>query len=157
MAQSADDHHFVRALRTSPATNTPAYGFSLSVAGSFAALMNVHGEPTWLELYLFLIGSCAGFATVNALSTRLFRKEAPDEPELVISLATSLSAFSVCAAVGAATGIAFAFSSWLAWPLGALAFTLVYLVGVGVEIGIAAHQHPQGGPAGRRRRRRGKQ
>jgi hypothetical protein len=83
MAQSADDHHFVRALRTSLATNTPAYGFSLTVAGSFAALMNIHGEPT-------------------------------------------------------STGIAFAFSSWLAWLLGALAFTLVYLVGVCVEIGMIA-------------------
>lgn len=140
MASPPDEQHFVRGIRTSTATNTTAFGFSLTVAGSFAALTKVHGEPTWLELFLFLVGSCTGFAAVNALVTRLFRKESPDEPELVISLATSLSMFSVCGAVGAATGVAFALSGWLAWLLAGLAFTLAYVIGVGVEIGIAAHQ-----------------
>jgi hypothetical protein len=145
MSRSIDEQHFVRGVRTSIANNTSAYGFSLTVAGSYASLAKVHGDPSWVELFLFLVGSCVGFATVNAVSTRLFRKESPDEPELVITLATSLSAFSVCGAVGAASGVAFALSSWPAWLLAALAFTVAYVIGVGAEVSIAAQQHPRGG------------
>jgi hypothetical protein len=144
MAKSVDEQHFVRGVRTSIANNTSAYGFSLTVAGSYAALAKVHGEPSWLELFLFLAGSCLGFAAVNAVATQLFSKESPDEPELVISLATSLSVFSVCGAVGVATGVAFAVSSWPAWLLAALAFTVAYVIGVGAEVSIAAHQHSLG-------------
>jgi hypothetical protein len=79
--------------------------------------------------------------------------EARDEPELVISLATSLSFFSVCGSTGAATGIAFALPGWAAWPAVAVVFPLVYIVGVGAEIGLAARQHPHGGTEGERRRR----
>jgi succinate dehydrogenase/fumarate reductase cytochrome b subunit len=149
----ADERHILRGLRTSTANNAPAYGFSLAAAGSYAALTKVHGEPTWLELFLFLVGGCAGFALVNGVSTWFFRKESPDEPELVISLATSLSVFSVCGSVGAAAGIAFALSGWISWPVAALTFTLVYIAGVGAEIGLAAHQHPHGCAAAARRRR----
>lgn len=49
---------------------------------------------------------------------------------------------------GSATGVAFALSGWSAWLLGSLAFTLVYVTGVGAEIGFAAHQHPAGGVEG---------
>ncbi len=69
MPGPGDEQHFVWGLRTSTAKNTTAYGFSLVVAGSFAALTKAHGQPTWLDLLLFLAGSCGGFAAVNALST----------------------------------------------------------------------------------------
>ena len=113
------------------------------MAGSFAALMKVHGEPSRPELF-FVIGSCAGFAVVNVLSTRFFREESPDEPEVVISLATSLSVFSVCGSIGVVTGIAYALAGWPAWPLGAFVLSMIYIVGVGAEIGFAAHRHPEG-------------
>lgn len=144
--------HFLRGVRTSTATNASAYGFSLAVGGSFVAVTKLQGEPAWHELFLFLGGSCVGFAAVNAFSTRFFREESPDEPEVVISLATSLSVFSVCASVGAAAGVADALSSWAAWLFASLAFTLVYITAVGVEIGVAAHRHPAGGTAGEARR-----
>ena len=150
----AEEHHYLRGVRTSTANNAPAYGFTLSAAGSFAALQKIHGAPSWVELFLFLIGGCVGFAVVNAVSTQLFREESPDEPELVISLATSFSLLSVCGSVGAAIGVAYVLPGWGAWALVALAFTLVYIAGVGAEIGIAARQHPAGGIEGERRRRR---
>src|SRR5262249_37762392 len=115
------------------------------LAGSYAALAKVHGEPGWLELFLFLLGSSLGFAVVNTLSTGFFRRAAPDEPDVVVSLATALSAFSVCASVGAALGLAFAPPGWAAWPLCSAVFTLVYIVGVGAETALAADRHPHGG------------
>jgi hypothetical protein len=154
MRGRADEVHFLRGVRTSSANNAPAYGFSLVSAGSFAALQKVHGEPTWLEIFLFLIGGCAGFAAVNLVSTWFFQKESPDEPELVISVATSLSFFSVCASVGVAVGVAFLFPDWWAWLLTPLAYTLTYIAGVGAEIGFAAYSHPEGGVEGERARRR---
>jgi len=153
-SRQAEERHFLRGIRTSTANNASSYGFSLTVAGSYAALSKVHGSPTWPELFVFLSGSCASFAVVNALSTWFFRIASPDEPELVISLATSLSVFSVCSSVAAATGVAFALSGWLAWLLGAVAFTLVYVASVGAELGLAARQHPAGGVDGERHRRR---
>jgi hypothetical protein len=150
-SSQADRQHFLRGIRTSTANNASAYGFSLTVAGSFGALTKVHGDPSWLELYLFLAGSCLGFALVNALSTFLFRKESPDEPELVISFATSLSVFSVCAAVSSAIGIAYALSGWLAWLAASIMFTLTYVVCVGGEIAFAAYRHPEGGAKADRR------
>jgi succinate dehydrogenase/fumarate reductase cytochrome b subunit len=149
----ADEQHIIRGVRTSTANNAPAYGFSLAATGSYAALIKVRGDPTWLELFLFLIAACAAFAIVNGLATWFFRKESPDEPEVVISLATSLSVFSVCGSVGAASGIAFALPDGAAWPVAALVFPLVYIVGVGAEIGFAARQHPHGGVEAERRRR----
>jgi hypothetical protein len=53
----ADEQHILRGIRTSTANNAPAYGFSLAAAGSYAALSKVHGQPSWLELFLFLIGA----------------------------------------------------------------------------------------------------
>jgi hypothetical protein len=85
-------HHFVRGARTSTANNSPAYGYSLVAAGSFAALEKEHGAPSWADLFLFGAGACVAFAGVNAVSTRLF-----------------------C------------------------------IVCVGVEVGPAAHKHPEGG------------
>jgi succinate dehydrogenase/fumarate reductase cytochrome b subunit len=150
----ADQHHYIRGVRTSTANNAPEYGFTLSAAGSFAALQKIHGAPSWLDLFLFLVGGCVGFAVVNAVSTLLFREESPHEPELVISIATPLSIVSVCASVAAAIGVAYALPDWAALPVVALAFTLVYVAGVGAEIGVAARQHPAGGVEGERRRRR---
>lgn len=82
---------------------------------------------------------------MNAASTRLYRDESPDEPELVVSLATSLSLFSVCISVAAATGVAHTTSSWVVWPAASIAFTVIYILGIGAELGIAARQHPAGG------------
>lgn len=72
---------------------------------------------------------------------------------MVILLGTSLSVVSECASVGVATGVAYALSGWPAWLLAAAAFTLVYVVAVGAEIGVAAYRHPSGGVEGERRRK----
>jgi hypothetical protein len=72
----------------------------------------------------------------------------------VISPATSLSFFSVCASVGVAAGVAFALPDWWAWLVTPLVYTLVYVARLGAEIGFAAHRHPEGGLEGERSRRR---
>jgi hypothetical protein len=140
--------HFVRGVRTSTANSSPAYGYSLVAAGSFAALEKKHGTPSWAELFFFGAGACVAFAVVNAVSTRLFREESPDEPEPVVSLATSLSIFSVTASVAVSTLAASFLPAVAAWPCVSALFTIVYIVCVGVEVGLAAHPHPKGGRDG---------
>jgi len=141
-------HHFVRGVRTSTANNSPAYGYSLVAAGSFAALEKEHGAPSWADLFLFGAGACVAFAVVNAVSTGLFREESPDEPEPVVSLATSLSIFSVTASVAVSALAASFLPAIAAWPLVSVVFTIVYIACVGVEVGLAAHKHPEGGRGG---------
>jgi hypothetical protein len=149
-----DANHLLRGIRTSTANNAPAYGFSLAASGSFVALEKLHGTPSWLELFLFLAGACMGVAAANTLSTWFFQRESPDEPEIVVSLATSLSVFSVCGAVGAATGIGFAITGWPVWPVASLVFSLVCIALVGAELGVAARQHHEGGVGGESTNRR---
>jgi purine-cytosine permease-like protein len=132
-------------VRTSTANNAPAYGYSLVAAGSFAALEKEHGPPSWPQLFLFVAGACVAFAVINATSTRFFRDESPDEPEPVVSLTTSLSIFSVTASVAAAALVGSVLPATAAWPCVSVVSTFAYIVCVGAELGLAAHQHPAGG------------
>ena len=58
------------------------------------------------RIFLFILGASLPFALVNVLVTRGFRQRFPDEPGVVIALATSFSALSIAAAVGAETALA---------------------------------------------------
>jgi hypothetical protein len=78
------------------------------------------------------------------VSTRLFREESADEPEPVVSLATSLSIFSVTASVAVSAVAAAFLPAVAAWALVSVVFTIVSIVCVG-EVGLAAHKHPEGG------------
>jgi hypothetical protein len=136
--------HYLLGLRSSTKHNTPAYGFSIAAGAGVAAIMRIHGAPTLLDIFLFIAGTSLGFAVVTLASTRLFRIEMPAEPPVVVALGGSLSVISISAATGTAIGLAYVCSGWLAWLIPSLAFTLVYLLLVGLEIGIAAKIHPRG-------------
>jgi hypothetical protein len=138
-------HHYVGGLRSSTKHNSPAYGYTVAAGASIAALTRVEGAPSLLEVFLFVAGTSLAFAVINATTTSGYRAEMPSEPPEVVALGTTFSAISITAAVAAAVGIGYALSGWVAWGVGAFALTVVYVLIVGVELGLASRAHPRGG------------
>ena len=136
--------HYERGLGISTRNNTIAYGYSVGATATFAVVQELH-HANVARIFLFILGASLPFALVNVLVTRGFRQRFPDEPGVVIALATSFSALSIAAAVGAAALLAWAAPTWLAWVCGPFAFTSVYLLAVGAETALAAEQHEAGG------------
>jgi hypothetical protein len=136
--------HYERGLGISTRNNTIAYGYSVGATTTFAVVQELH-DADIPRIFLFILGTSVPFALVNALVTRGFRQRFADEPGVVIALATSFSALSIAAAVGAATLVAWAAPTWLAWVCAPFAFSTVYLLAVGGETALAAERHEAGG------------
>jgi hypothetical protein len=136
--------HYLLGLRSSTKNNTAAYGYSVAAGATIAALTKIGGAPSLLDIFLFVVGTSSGFALINVASTSAFSVKMPSEPPVVIALGTTFSVVSISAAVGSAVGVGYALGGWPAWALGALAFTLVYLLLLGLELALAARAHPRG-------------
>jgi hypothetical protein len=90
---------------------------------------------------MFIIGNGLAFAAINALVTRGFRERAQEEPPIVASLATSFGVLSISAAVGIAALLGWGIGGWVAWLLGALLSTWIYLSIAALEMAIARNLH----------------
>jgi MFS family permease len=121
--------------------NALAYGYSVSATASFAMLTHTDGPLTVLRIFVFAVGAGIAFAAVNALVTRGFRERAEREPPVVVALATSFSIVSISAAVGVAALLGWGVGGWVAWLLGSLLATLVYLSIGALEMALARSLH----------------
>jgi hypothetical protein len=137
--------HYAHGLGAALRHNQVAYAFSVMSTATFGVLAKEDGSPNVADCFLFLAGAGIAFAVVNIAVTRAFQRELADEPSHVIALATALSFFSIAAAVGVATLVAWLGSGWFPWLVAPLAATLVFIVGAGLEMGIAGLKHPSGG------------
>src|SRR5919206_10580 len=137
--------HYLRGLETSTKNNSLAYGYSLAITATFGVLFHFHSDPSVADILLFCIGGALAFAGVNAAITRGYRSRFPDEPAVVVALGTSFSAISVTAAVASAALLAWLLGGWLPWPLASFVASLVYVLGVGVEMAVAGEAHEAGG------------
>ena len=144
--------HYVRGLQNSSRHNAAAYGFSIAATASFGVLTKIHGEPSVLDCFVYVLGASAGFALVNAVSSKGYRERIPEEPPVVILLGTSFSVMSICASVASAVGIGYALHGWVAWIVASFAFTLCYLLATALELGVAGRLHSHGGVEGERSR-----
>lgn len=133
--------HYVRGLGMSVHNNALAYGYSVTVTLSVAVLMHTDGPATVLRIFVFLVGSGIAFAGVNALVTRGFRERVDEEPPLVLSLSTSLSLVSMCAGVGLVLLLGWGVGGWVAWLLGALLGSWMYLSVSALEMALARTLH----------------
>ncbi|HZU19847.1 MAG TPA: hypothetical protein VE982_01385 [Gaiellaceae bacterium] len=145
MARDGFLEHYVLGLHSSTKHNSTAYGYSVVAGATIAAVTKVDKAPSLLDVFMFIVGASAGFALINATATRGYQAEMPSEPPEVVALGTTFSMVSISAAAGAAIGVAYALSGWLAWVVASFAATLVYVLLVGLELGLAARAHPRGG------------
>jgi hypothetical protein len=144
--------HYIRGLQNSSRHNAAAYGYSVAATASFGALSHIVGAATLVDCFVYVIGAGIGFAIVNALASKGYRQQIPEEPPVVILLGTSFNVVSTTAAVGVVVGVAYALGDWAAWPVATFAFTVVYLFATALELGLAAQMHSHGGVEGERSR-----
>lgn len=133
--------HYVRGLGMSARNNSLAYGYSVVVTASFAALVSLRGAPTIGDIFLFIAGASLPFAAVNVVVTRGFRQRVDQEPPVVVAPATSLAGLSISGAVGAAALIGWRLGGWPAWLVGSLLSTVVYLLATALEVALARRAH----------------
>jgi hypothetical protein len=139
MARFGED--YVRGLGMATHNNALAYGYSVTVTCAFGLLSATAGPADVGHIFGFLVGNAIAFAVVNAIVTRGFRQRVEHEPPVVLALATSLSVISISAAAGVTALIGWAVGGWLAWGLGALLATWVYLTVAALEVATARLLH----------------
>lgn len=121
--------------------NALAFGYSITATASFGMLSHTDGPLTVFHIFMFVVGSGLAFAGVNALVTRGYRQRVEKEPPVVLALSTSLSVFSISAAVGLAALLGWALGGWVAWLLGALLGSWIYLSVSALEMALARTLH----------------
>ena len=117
----------------------------MSLWSSGALLIHFHGVPTVGEIFLFLTGALLGFALVGSFAHGALRTTLPLSPGQGHVLTGLLHWFSVGLAVGSVALVA-EVPSWIAWLLGSLIATGVYLLTASLQLAFvtahAARTHP---------------
>ena len=130
--------NYVRGLRSAARNNASAYGYSVTITATFGILSLVTGTTTVLEIFAFAGGAVLAYALVDAVASGGFRHGPRDEePSEVTALGSSVSFVSVGAALLVTLVAAQLVGDWPAWPLGAFSATVIYLLLLALEIGLA--------------------
>lgn len=132
-------------LQTVIRNNSAAFGFSIMITGSLAAVAERHGTPHALEILFFGLASIASFSVLDVLATGGFRRNFTSEPPEVVAHAASLSFASVGLGLGSAIGIARLLGGIVVWPVASFVATAIFVLVAGVELAIAEHvaEHDQ--------------
>jgi len=138
MMPGSGGRFYTRALTTVVGRSAIPYGYTLTIWTTGAVLERSHGTPAVGDTLLFLIGAVAGFAVLGVLSQR--EDEPPLTPGRRDLIHTGLvQILAVGLALGAAALVAM-IHSFAAWPIGALAATVVYLGIAALELAISSHE-----------------
>ena len=133
--------HFSRGLGESARTNGLAYGYSVALTGAYIVLQTRAGSPKVPDAFLFGIGASITFALAGAVVTRGFRRRVDREPPVVVALGIAISVLSISAAIGACSLVSWLCQGHLAWFLGPLVASAVYLVVSAFELMLARGVH----------------
>ncbi len=143
MAKKSLPALYVEGLRTSVTSNASAYGFSIMITMSFAALTSLHASPEVGGTFFFLLGAVGGFVVVEAIASKGFQTRDKGEPADVMVVGSAMAFASVSAGVGAAALAGELLEGDVVWPVGGFVATLVYTLVVGVEMALAARAEGQ--------------
>ena len=126
-----------RALAGLIGSTAAPYGYTVTLWSTGALLIHFHGNPKVWEVFLFAAGAVGGFFILGAAARRLGKDpDGVDHPSARI-VAGMANWVAVGLAVGAAALLA-EIPSWVAWPIGAAAATVLYLAAAAVQLLIAA-------------------
>jgi len=137
--------HFLRGLGESARTNGLAYGYSVALAADYIVLQAGAGAPRVRDAFLFGIGASITFALAGAFITRGFRRRVEREPPLVLALGTAISVLSISAATATCALLTVVVSGSLAWFIGPLLASSVYLLVSAAELVLARGVHEVAG------------
>lgn len=135
--QLPDTGDYRRALQTAVRNNTSAFGFSVVITGTLAAVSSFSGAPDGLDILLFGAGAVASFSLVDAIASGGFRRSLTSEPPEVIAHAASVSFASVGLGLGTGIGLADLIGGDLVWVVAAFAASVVFLLCAALEMAVA--------------------
>ena len=118
---------FRTAVSTSTSGNSAAFGFSITITGSFGVLQTVLGSPSVPRVLLFAVAAALTLGSIQAVVTRGFRDRTGMAPPEVAMLGTAQDFLSVAAAILAVAGTAALVHGWPGWLLGGAVAALVFL------------------------------
>jgi len=136
-----------RALSTAVHGNSTAFGFSLTMTGTFGMVTSAVGTPKAWDVLLYSLGAALAIGALEGLVTQGFRLRPVTSPSEVRMLGTALNLLSVGIAVGVALGVAEAIGGYAAWPVCALCSATTYVLAEAGELWLAARiQEARGDP-----------
>lgn len=119
---------YTREIRMSLRNNSGAFGYSVMITCTLAMLTAQLASPGPLQILLFALGAVVSFLVVEAVATNLFRQShGGDEHGAVVALGSSISVFSVGAALGVAAAAGALLHASVGWLVGSFAASLTYL------------------------------
>lgn len=133
---------YSRGIRTSIRNNGPAYGYSVTITATFGVMSVPLGTPRVGEVFLFLGGAVAAVLLVESVVSHGFRQRLRGAPAEVVALGSAIGVASAAGAVGIAALTAELVHSGVAWALGSLLATIVFLLIAGVELALAERASP---------------
>ncbi|MEJ7796861.1 MAG: hypothetical protein WKF48_00315 [Solirubrobacteraceae bacterium] len=125
------------AISTTMLGNSSAFGFSITITGSFGMLQVLRGTPTALEILLFGVAAAAMIGVVQGVVTRGFRAHPVAVPTDTRLLGTAQDFFSVAAGLGAAFAVGSIVHRGVAWPIAGCLASIVFLAAESAEIVVA--------------------
>jgi hypothetical protein len=131
--EQAEHGPVVTAISTSTVGNATAFGFSITITGSFGVVQTVTGSPTVVQVLLFGVAAAVVVGALEGAVTRGFRERVGSAPPEVAMLGTAQNFISVVLGIGAAAGIAAIIDGGGAWPAAGALSILVFLVAESAE------------------------
>lgn len=135
------------ALGTIVSASAAPYGYTVSLWSSGALLIHYRGNPNVGEIFLFAAGALAGFALLGIRARPVLEVSGPIEGSSERVITGALHWFSVGVAVGAVVLIA-EIPSWVAWLLGSLTATTLFLLCSSLQLAFVATRGPEGRNSG---------
>lgn len=126
-----------RAFATMVEGTAAPYGYTITIWSGGALLMHYRSAPRVWEVFLFAVGAVLGFTFLGAVGSPVIKRVKPLPGGSARAWAGMLDWFAIGLAVGAVALIA-QIASWVAWPLGAFAGTLLYLAVASLQLALAA-------------------
>jgi hypothetical protein len=131
-------HAYLAGLAISITGNVPAYGYSIVVTASFAAVAAEHHAPSAFRAFLFLLGATVGFSVLGALGALAFEEEEIGaEGPVTLLVGGAMSIFSTSGGFGVALLVAYLVGGWAVWLVAPLGATVAYVLLLAGEMGIA--------------------
>ena len=133
---------YLRGLRSSVLNNSAAYGYSVTITATFAVLNVSLGSASVFDVFAFAFGAIAAFSLIDVVATGGFRKRLRGDPPEVVVLGSAIGFLSAGTGVGSAALLADLVGTDVAWALGSLAATALYVIVLAGELMLAARIDP---------------
>ncbi len=117
---------YIRAVKRTVHDNGPAFGYSISITGTIAALSALKGSPTAWDIMFAVLSVAAAFSLMEIVSTYVLHGS--DENRSVVQLGNTLNFLSIGLSVASVLAIIPFAPKTAAWALSPFVAAIVYVL-----------------------------